>query len=879
MSNVGEAATPLMQQYREIKTRHQNALLFFRMGEFYEMFYDDAEIASRVLGLTLTSRNNGGAADVPLAGVPVKAVQEYLRRLVQLGYRVAICEQVEDPKLARGIVRREVVETVTPGVTFADELLEGARNNFVCSLWSGGRARDGATNTIGVAAADVSTGELRLCVTSVAELDAVLARYAPREILLPERSELPLPPSRAEAMITEREAWEFDAENAAEDLRRHYRVQSLEGLGIGAGERAAIAAAGALLRYLRELQPAGVPQLARPVIDRSSGLMPLDEMTRRNLELVESLRGGGQEGTLLSVLDRTVTPMGARLLRQWVLAPLTGRPAIEERLETVGLLFGDALAREALRSALDGVRDIERLGAKIASGRATPRDVAALGVSLSRLPEVRRIVRQLQQKGASPLVERLLAEWDDCAGEAEAIQATIVTHPPLVIGEEPTITAGVDGELDSLRELRDGGKDGIARIQTAERARTGIASLKVGFNKVFGYYIEVTRSNLHLVPSDYQRRQTITTGERFVTSALKEYEETILTAGERIEARERALFEALRTKVAQRIGALQCAARAVALLDVVAALAEVAAREGYVKPEITDEFDLNIGGGRHPVVERMMPRDKFIPNDVQLTNDARVIILTGPNMAGKSTILRQVGLIVLMAQMGSFVPASSARIGLVDRVFTRVGASDNLVRGQSTFMVEMAETSAIIHAATANSLVLLDEIGRGTSTYDGVSIAWAVSEHLHERSRCKTIFATHYHELTQLAQDLEAVRNFNVAVREVNDDVLFLHRLQPGGADRSYGIEVGRLAGLPREVLSRARQVLQLLEGEQLAMGRRQSNGRVTSVTGGQHDQLGLFAQAPNPLVERLASLNTDAMTPLEALTTLAELAQAAKRA
>ena len=876
MSGIGEAATPLMQQYREIKTRHQNALLFFRMGEFYEMFYDDAEIASRVLGLTLTSRNNGGAADVPLAGVPVKAVQEYLRRLVQLGYRVAICEQVEDPKLARGIVRREVVETVTPGVTFADELLEGTRNNFICSLWSGGRAKDGLA--IGVAAADVSTGELRLCVTNAAELDAVLARYAPREILLPERSELALPPSRAEAMITEREAWEFDPENAAEDLCRHYRVQSLEGLGIDGSERAAIAAAGALIRYLRELQPGGVPQLARPAIDRAAGLMSLDEMTRRNLELVESLRGGGQEGTLLSVLDRTVTPVGARLLRQWVLAPLTDRRTIEERLETVGMLFGDALTREALRMALDGVRDVERLGAKIASGRATPRDVAALGISLARLPEVRRIVTQLRQRGASPLLDRLLEEWDDCAGEAEAIQATIVAHPPLTIGEEPTIANGVDEELDRLRALRDGGKDGIARIQTAERERTGIASLKVGFNKVFGYYIEVTRSNLHLVPSDFQRRQTITNGERFVTPALKEYEETILTAGERIETRERSLFDALRTKVAQRIGALQCAARALALLDVNAALAEVAAREGYAKPEIIDEFTLDIGGGRHPVVERMMPRDKFIPNDVRLTDDARVIILTGPNMAGKSTILRQVGLIVLMAQMGSFVPAASARIGLVDRVFTRVGASDNLVRGQSTFMVEMSETSAILNAATARSLVLLDEIGRGTSTYDGVSIAWAVSEHLHERTRCKTIFATHYHELTQLAQDLDAVRNFNVAVREVNDDVLFLHRLQPGGADRSYGIEVGRLAGLPREVLSRARQVLQLLEGEQLAAGGRRPNGNTKSDADRLHDQLGLFVQAPNPLVERLASLNTDAMTPLEALTTLAELSTAAKR-
>ncbi|HEY2374750.1 MAG TPA: DNA mismatch repair protein MutS [Gemmatimonadaceae bacterium] len=878
MSSVGQAPTPLMQQYREIKSRHQNALLFFRMGEFYEMFYDDAEVASRVLGLTLTSRNNGGAADVPLAGVPAKALQEYVRRLVQQGYRVAICEQTEDPKLARGIVRREVVETVTPGVTYADELLDGARNNFICALWGGGANRSrGTMAPIGVAAADVSTGELRLCVTTIAELDAILARYAPREILLPQGSDLPLPPSRAEALITERETWEFDAELARDDLARQYRVQSLEGLGIGEAEQPAIAAAGGLLRYLRELQPGGLPQLARPFVDRTSGVMPLDEMTRRNLELVESLRGGGPEGTVLSVLDRTVTPMGARQLRQWILAPLTDRVAIDERLDVVTGLVSDSLTRDALRTALDGVRDVERLGAKIASGRATPRDVGALGASLARLPEVERLVRQLARTSSVALLDRMLAEWDSCATEAEAIRSTIVEHPPLSIGDEPTIASSVDAELDRLRTLRDGGKDAIADIQASERARTGIASLKVGFNKVFGYYIEVTRANQHLVPADYQRRQTITNGERFVTPALKEYEETILTSGERIETRERELFETLRARLAARIGALQCAARAIALLDVVAALAEVAARESYVRPVITDDFALEIGAGRHPVVERMMPRDKFIPNDVLLTEDARVIILTGPNMAGKSTILRQVGLIVLMAQMGSFVPASSARIGVADRLFTRVGASDNLVRGQSTFMVEMSETSAILHSATARSLVLLDEIGRGTSTYDGVSIAWAVSEHLHERTGCKTIFATHYHELTQLAQDLEAVRNFNVAVREVNDDVLFLHRLQPGGADRSYGIEVGRLAGLPREVLERARQVLKLLEGEQLAAGKR-SEGRANARSEPQHDQLALFAAAPNPLVLRLAALDTDSMTPLQALSLLAELSRDAKR-
>ena len=875
MSSVGQAPTPLMQQYREIKARHQNALLFFRMGEFYEMFYDDAEVASRVLGLTLTSRNNGGASDVPLAGVPAKALQDYLRRLVQQGFRVAICEQTEDPKLARGIVRREVVETVTPGVTFADELLDGARNNFICALWGARSARRGLEQ-IGIAAADISTGELRLCVTTAAELDAILARYAPREILLPQGSELALPPSRAEALITERETWEFDIELAREDLTRQYRVQSLEGLGVGEADAPALAAAGGLLRYLRELQPGGVPQLSRPVVDRAAGLMPLDEMTRRNLELVESLRGGGPEGTLLSVLDRTVTPMGARLLRQWILAPLTDPRAIDERLAVVSSIVADAITREALRTAFDGVRDVERLGAKIASGRATPREVGALGSSLARLPDVERLVRQLAENGGMTLLERLLGDWDSCAAEASAIKATIVEHPPLSIGDEPTIAAGVDRELDRLRALRDGGKDAIANIQASERARTGISSLKVGFNKVFGYYIEVTKSNLHLVPADYQRRQTITNGERFVTPALKEYEETILTSGERIETRERELFEALRAQLAVRIGALQCAARALALLDVIAALAEVAAREGYVRPEITNDFALEIAAGRHPVVERMMPRDKFIPNDVLLTNEARVIILTGPNMAGKSTILRQVGLIVLMAQMGSFVPANSARVGITDRVFTRVGASDNLVRGQSTFMVEMAETSAILHSATSRSLVLLDEIGRGTSTYDGVSIAWAVSEHLHERTGCKTVFATHYHELTQLAQDLDAVRNFNVAVREVNDDVLFLHRLQPGGADRSYGIEVGRLAGLPREVLDRARQVLKLLEGEQLAA--KKSDVRSPSRPEASRDQLALFATLPNPLVERLAALDTDTMTPLQALSLLAELSRDAKR-
>jgi DNA mismatch repair protein MutS len=891
---IGQAQTPLMQQYREIKARHQNALLFFRMGEFYEMFFEDAEIAARALGLTLTTRNNGGAADVPLAGVPVKALTEYLRRLVQMGHRVAICEQIEDPKLARGVVRREVVETVSPGVAFADDLLDVARNNFICAIGAPSTKRDAAGEAIGVAAADVSTGELRVCVTSRDALGSVLARYAPRELIVPSGSHLPIPlsASREPPLLTEREPWEFDAALAREDIARHFRVHSVEGLGLHTMDEAATGAAGALLRYLRELQPGGLPQLGRPIVERAAGVMPLDEMTRRNLELTDSLRGvgDGTAGTLLSVLDRTCTPMGARLLRQWILAPLTSVANIDARLDAVGAFAGDAIARERMRGLLDGVRDIERLAAKVVSNRANPRELGALGTSLERLPDVEAIVQQLGD-GRGTLLGELLDVWDSCEAESSDIRATLVARPPATIGEEATIANGVDQDLDRLRALRDGGKDAIARIQSAERERTGIASLKVGFNKVFGYYIEVTRSNLSLVPADYQRRQTITNGERFVTPALKEYEETILTSAERIESRERELFEALRARVAARIEVLQRTARAVATLDVVTALADVAEREGYVRPSVTNDFELEITGGRHPVVERMMPREKFIPNDVRLSSDARMIILTGPNMAGKSTILRQVGLLVLMAQAGSFVPATAARVGVVDRLFTRVGASDNLVHGQSTFMVEMSETSAILSTATERSLVLLDEIGRGTSTYDGVSIAWAVSEHLHDRTRCKTIFATHYHELTQLAQELSALRNFNVGVREVGDQVLFLHRLQPGGADRSYGIEVGRLAGLPPVIIERARAVLRLLEGEQLVPALSavepgaQANRSSPAVLGPSGmrsapntEQLALFGVAPHPALERLRSLEPDAMTPLQALSMLASLVDEAKR-
>ncbi len=870
MKGAGE--TPLMTQYREIKARHPDAILFFRMGDFYEMFYDDAEVAARVLGLTLTSRNNGGAAEVPLAGIPVKAANEYLRRFVAQGFRVAICEQVEDPKLAKGIVKRAVVETITPGAAFSDDLLDSGRNNFLCAVL----VRDAA---VGIAAADLSTGEFRLITALLRDADAALARLAPREVLVPsaeggataEHVDALVRPLGA--LVNARAAWEFDYERAADALAQQFAVASLEGFGIGAADAPAVGAAGALLRYLREVQPSGLPHLARPVAERPGGVMPLDEMTRRNLELVESLRGGEDTtGTLLSVLDRTQTPMGARQLRQWILAPLTDVAAIGARLDAVESLVSDGTARAALRDALDGVRDVERLAGKAAAQRATPRELRALGDSLARLPDVLRALRRTSCGG---VLAQLVASWDDGATIAARVRSTLVDRPPLTFGDGETIAPGVDAELDDLRTVATGGKDAIAALQVEERARTGINTLKVGYNRVFGYFIEITNANKDSVPSDYQRRQTLTGAERYVTPALKAFEEKVLGATERTESIERRVFEQLRAEAGAQIAVLQGIATRVATLDVLASLADVAAREGYVRPDVDDEAVLAIERGRHPVVERMMPRDQFIPNDVTLAPDARMIILTGPNMAGKSTILRQVGLLVLMAQMGSFVAAARARVGVADRVFTRVGASDNLVRGQSTFMVEMAETSAILHSATARSLVLLDEIGRGTATWDGLSIAWAVSEHLHEHVQCKTIFATHYHELTQLADEFASVRNYNVAVQEVEDRILFLHALRPGGADRSYGIEVGRLAGLPGPVIARARALLKVLEGEQLvpALGGTVRGARGADPVG---DQLALFAVS-DALVERLREIAVEQMTPVQALQVLAELSASAR--
>jgi DNA mismatch repair protein MutS len=850
------ADTPLMQQYREIKARHPDTILFFRMGDFYEMFEDDAKIGARVLGLTLTSRNNGGASEVPLAGVPVKAATEYLRRLVAAGHRVAVCEQVEDPKLAKGLVRREVIETITPGSVLAEDWIATGRNNFLAALFP-------QETVVGLAALDLTTGEFVWETLAPEELAAGLARYEPSEVVLPAGAGAS---KDTRGIRTEREAWEFDPDLAREDLQRVFGLASLDGLGVESTDRAALGAAGALLRYARELKPGGLPHLARPRLVRRGAVLPLDEMTRRNLELVEPLRPGATGTTLLEVLDRTLTPMGARLLRRWLLAPLVDVESVNRRLDAVQVLVADPRGRDRLREALDGVRDLERLAGRAAVGRATPRELGALRDSIRKLPDVRSALDGLDGRDHSRLLEEIAERFDLLTDLGDELARALVDRPPALASDGDSIRPGFDAELDELKDARDGGKTYIAGLQARERERTGIGSLKVGFNKVFGYYLEITNTHRDRIPADYERRQTLTGAERYVTPELKEHEAKVLGAEERIVTREAAVIDELRRQVGARITRVQETAGNLATLDVWGSLADVAQREHYARPDVTAEFTLRLEGSRHPVVERMMPREAFIPNDVLLDDAGRIILLTGPNMAGKSTFLRQVGLAVLMAQIGSFVPARRASVGLADRIFTRVGASDNLARGQSTFMVEMSETSAILHGATARSLVLLDEIGRGTSTYDGVAIAWAVTECLHNQLGCKTIFATHYHELTQLTEELAHVRNFNVAVKESGDDVVFLHRLEPGGADRSYGIHVGRLAGLPAAVVARAWEVLKLLEaGHHVA--------HLPAPRPPDASQLGLFGggERPDPLLAELDRLDVNALSPLEALNRLAE--------
>ncbi len=859
--------TPLLRQYKEIKARHRDKILFFRMGDFYEMFFDDAELASRVLNITLTARGDG----VPLAGVPVKAAAEYLRQLVTKGHRVAICEQVEDPKKAKGIVKREVVEIVTPGAMIEEDWLPGGRNNFLVAVHPGDKRNP--TGLAGLAAADLSTGEFVLESVPRDRLAEAISRYAPAEVVSVAEASVDL---ETAPMRTNREWWEFDAELASEELTRRFALASLDGLGIEPEDGPAVGAAGALLRYLVELQPGGLSHLRRPVIRRSERFLWIDEMTRRNLELVEPLRGGAKGTTLLESLDVTMTPMGARLLRQWVLSPLRDLTAINDRLDAVEAALHRSGTRREAREVLDGVRDVERLAGRAAAGRANPRELAALRDSCQRLPKVAIALAALAPgDGPKHPFTLLGTDFDRLEDLTIELEAALEERPPINLADGGIIRAGYDLELDEARGLRDGGKQYIAAIQQRERERTGISSLKIGYNKVFGYFIEVTHTHASRVPADYERRQTLATAERYVTPELKESEAKVLGAEERMLTREAELFDALREQVGAATDRIQRTARTLAHLDVWTSLAEVAAQNRYTRPVVHDGFDIVLTESRHAVIERLMPRESFIPNDVRFEASSRVQLVTGPNMAGKSTILRQIGVVVILAQIGSFVPARSASIGVVDRLFTRVGASDNLARGQSTFMVEMSETSAILHNATARSLVLLDEIGRGTSTYDGVAIAWAVSEYLHDRVGCKTMFATHYHELMQLPERLAHAKNMNVAVRETGDTVVFLHRLEAGGTDRSYGIHVAHLAGLPREVVDRAKEVLVRLEDEHRVVP-----GPPARLDEG---QLVLFtdhrsAQPIDEIRDEIAKLDVDALTPLEALNRLADLKHRAEQ-
>jgi DNA mismatch repair protein MutS len=872
-----------MRQYLDAKEQHRDALMLFRMGDFYEIFYEDALVAARVLELTLTSRSKeADGQGIPMCGVPYHAVDGYIARLVRRGFRVAICDQVEDPRKAKGIVKREVVRVVSPG-TFTDaNYLDAREPAFLMAVAPMGR--DAARpDGLGVALLDVSTGEF-----SVAEylgpdgLQALvdeLAVIRPREVLVPgdasgqtDKAELAARwPAVAGAGIplTAVDSWAFDGERARRALLDQLKTNGLEGFGLDR-HPAAVSAAGAMVHYLRATQKADLGHVRTIALRQRSDALLIDPTTLKHLEVLDGAEGG-REGSLLDELDRTVTSIGSRVLRAWLLRPLVALEPIRDRLDAVEELAFRTTERTKFRDCLRAVQDLERLVARTALGTAGPRDLIGVKASLAVIPRVRTILAPL----GAPLVCSLLAELDDVTDVRDAIEATIIDEPPALAREGGFIRDGRDAEIDELRTISRSGKQVINDLETRERERTGIGSLKVRYNRVFGYYIEISRSNLHAVPDDYQRKQTIAGGERFITPALKEYEERVLGADDRIAEREVELFSALRAAVAQEAPRIQATSRALAALDVLASLAEAAAINNYIKPHMHDGDEMVVADGRHAVVERRTGADAFVPNDVLLNGtSSQLVILTGPNMGGKSTYLRQTALLCLMAQAGSFVPAREAKLAVVDRIFARVGASDNIARGHSTFMVEMQETAHILHTATTRSLVVLDEIGRGTATFDGLSIAWAVAEYLatHPRLRPKTLFATHYHELTDLADATPGVVNFHVSAREWKDEIVFLRKIVPGRSDRSYGIHVARLAGLPAAVITRARAILQALEHDELSRGGRPS---MSGTPNEPQRQLGLFqgaAPADDRLRSALLALDLDRLTPLEALTRLAEL-------
>jgi DNA mismatch repair protein MutS len=873
-----EPSTPLMRQYAAVKKEHPTALLFFRLGDFYELFFDDAIVASKELQITLTSRNKEKGIAVPMCGVPHHAAEGYIGKLIRKGFKVAICEQMEDARLAKKLVRREVTRVVTPG-TAADSSLGSDENNFLAALAQAGEQ-------VGFAALDLSTGEFRATEFSgegaLRRVQEELEQLRPKELLY--GSAAPLfdaqqrsqsPQARAAgATCTETplDDWVFAPDHAIPLLENHFGVLSLEGFGL-AGRSAAAAAAGAILYYVRSTQRGSLDHVDRIGWYERQNCLVLDAVTVRNLELIEPLFAGSDAGiTLFRSIDAAVTPMGKRLLRAWLLRPSLDLTEINARLDSVETGVKETIAREELRRALDGVLDLERLLSRVTLETANPRDVLALASSLAKIPAIKASLFRL----AAERLTILHASLDELADLRDRIERTIVPEPPLTFADGGVIATGLDRDLDELRELSRNSKQVLAQIEQRERGRTGIGSLKVKFNSIFGYYIEVSKSNLHLVPQDYERKQTLVGAERFTTPELKEYEAKILDAQEKIVEIERRLFTELRTAIAAEARRIRQTALAIAEVDVLASLAHVAALRNYCRPNFIGAAegaagDFEIIEGRHPVIEQQEMTggtDRFVPNDLYLNASTHtILLLTGPNMGGKSTYLRQTALIVILAQMGSFVPARSARLSVIDRVFTRIGASDNLARGRSTFMVEMTETAAILHTATARSLILLDEVGRGTSTYDGLAIAWAAIEYLHARVRAKTLFATHYFELTELAEQLAGVKNYHVSVKETGGGIAFLRKVEPGAADRSYGIEVAKLAGLPNEVITRAREVLTEHESAERELTGHLSPGATPPPT-----QLTIFTPLSQPVLEKLREVDLNHLTPLEALNLLDEL-------
>jgi len=889
---MNETSTPLMRQYAAIKKDHPSALLFFRLGDFYELFFDDAVVAARELQITLTSRNKEKGISVPMCGVPYHAAEGYIAKLIRKGFKVAICEQMEDPRLAKKLVRREVTRVVTPG-TAADSSLSSEENNFLGALAQVG-------DRAGFAALDLSTGEFRA--TEFQGSDAArriqeeLSQLRPKELLY--GSSAPLfegpaatgenlspfgrsdgrdPPTGSGQAArrstgcaeTPLEDWVFAPDHAIPLLENHFGVLSLEGFGL-AGKPAAASAAGAILHYVRSTQRGTLEHVDRIGFYERQNCLVLDAVTVRNLELIEPLFAGTDAGvTLFRSTDATVTPMGKRLLRAWMLRPSIDRVEIDARLDAVEVQVKETVAREELRRALEGIFDLERLLSRVTLETANPRDVLALAASLGRIPAARTAMNLLSAERLRTLHQSV----DELGDLRLRIEQTIVDEPPISLNDGGVIQSAINTELDELRDLSRNSKQYLAQIEQRERRRTGISSLKVKFNSIFGYYLEVSKPNLHLVPADYERKQTLVNAERFTTPELKEYEGKILDAQEKIVEIERRMFAELRTAIAGEAKRIRQTALALAEVDVLAGLAHIAALRNYCRPRLDESGDLEIVEGRHPVIEQQELAgggERFVANDLYLNSTTHtILVLTGPNMGGKSTYLRQAALIAILAQMGSFVPARSVRMALVDRVFTRIGASDNLARGRSTFMVEMTETAAILHTATPRSLVLLDEVGRGTATYDGLAIAWAAVEYLHARTRAKTLFATHYFELTELADRLSGVKNYHVSVKETGGGIVFLRKVEPGAADRSYGIEVAKLAGLPNEVIERAREVLAEHENAE-----RQLTGYLASDESRPTPpaQLTIFTPISQPVLEKLREVDLNRLTPLEGLNLLAEL-------